>query len=86
MAAWFAGRDTVSNQNEGTDWLKKLAIEAARDVLYLLDHHHEIGQSQFGEQMHLPNAVQRASELRTTLREARKSLGLNPDPDSGETL
>ena len=84
--AWIVVRGIQMNQKQDTDWIKKLAIETARDVAYLLDRCPDPSPGQTGGPVPHPTASERASELRTTLREARKSLGLNPDPDSGETL
>jgi hypothetical protein len=73
------------NQDEGIEKLKKLILETARDVAYLLDRCPDLSTGQMGGDIQRPTARQRANELRTTLIDTRQYFGLNPDPESGET-
>jgi hypothetical protein len=76
----------MTNQNEDIEKLKKLILETARDVAYLLDRCPDLNPGQMGGEVQHPTATERATELRTTLHDTRQYFGLNPDPDSGETL
>ncbi len=71
----------MTHQNEEIGRLAKLVFEMARDVEYLLEHHPEPGLGQMGGEVFHPTAPERASELRTTLRDTQKFFGVNPDSD-----
>jgi hypothetical protein len=47
-------RDTMSNQNEDIEKLKKLILETARDVAYLLDRCPDPNPGQMGARFNTP--------------------------------